>query len=60
MGEEECAVLRIVKFTAIIALNALDGGAKLRANKSEEVRKSGFSVMVSKECTRESWGQDPP
>jgi hypothetical protein len=41
VGEEEHAGQRIVKFTAIVTLNALDGGAKLRANISEKVRKSG-------------------
>jgi hypothetical protein len=41
MREEERAGLRIIKFTAIVALDALDGGAKLRANISEKIRKSG-------------------
>ena len=41
MGEKECAGLRIVEFTAVVALDALDGGAKLRANISEKIRKSG-------------------
>ena len=37
MGEEEHAGLRIVEFTAVIALDALDGGAKLYANISEKI-----------------------
>jgi len=37
MGEEERAGLRIIKFTTVIALDALDGGAKLRANVSEKI-----------------------
>jgi hypothetical protein len=41
VGEEERAGRRIVKFMAIVTLNTLDGGAKLRANISEKVRKSG-------------------
>ena len=40
MGEEERAGLRIIKFTTVIALDALDGGAKLRANMSEKIRKN--------------------
>jgi len=36
MGEEERAGLRIIKFTTVIALDALDGGAKLRANISKK------------------------
>jgi len=39
MGEEERAGLRIIKFTTVIALDALDGGAKLRANVSKKIRK---------------------
>jgi hypothetical protein len=41
MREEERAGLRIIKFTAIVTLDALDGGAKLRPNISEKNRKSG-------------------
>jgi hypothetical protein len=41
VGEEERAGLRIIKFTAIVALDALDGGAKLRANIYEKIRKGG-------------------
>jgi len=37
MGEKERAGLRIVEFTAVVALDALDGGAKLRANISEKI-----------------------
>ena len=37
VGEEEHAGLRIVEFTAIIALDALDGGAKLYANISKKI-----------------------
>ena len=40
MGEKERAGLRIIKFAAIVALDALDGGAKLRANMSEKIRKN--------------------
>ena len=36
MGEKERAGLGIIKFTAIVALDALDGGAELGANKSEK------------------------
>jgi hypothetical protein len=39
VGEEECAGLRIVEFTAVIALDTLDGGAKLCANMSKKKRK---------------------
>ena len=41
VGEKERAGGGIIKFTAIVALNALDGGAKLRANVSEKIGKSG-------------------
>jgi hypothetical protein len=41
VGEKECAGGGIVKFTAIVALNALNGGAKLRVNKSEKIREGG-------------------
>lgn len=44
MGEKERACLRIIKFTAVIALDTLDGGAKLCANKSEETGKGGKSL----------------
>jgi hypothetical protein len=44
MGEKERAGLRIVEFTTIVALDALDGGAKLCANISEKIRKSGKCV----------------
>jgi hypothetical protein len=40
MGEKECAGLRIIRFAAVVALDALDGGPKLRANKRKKVRKS--------------------
>ena len=36
VGEEERAGLRIIKFTTVIALDALDGGAELRANMSKK------------------------
>jgi len=36
VGEDERAGLRIVEFSAIVALDALDGGAKLRANISKK------------------------
>jgi len=41
VGEEEHAGLGIVEFTAIVALDALDGGAKLCANISKKIRKCG-------------------
>ena len=41
VGEEERAGLGIVEFTAIVALDALDGGAKLCANISKKIRKCG-------------------
>ena len=41
VGEKERASRRIIKFTAVVALDALDGGAKLRANVSEKIGKSG-------------------
>jgi hypothetical protein len=37
VGEEERAGSGIVKFTAIVALDALDGGAKLRVNKGKKI-----------------------
>jgi hypothetical protein len=42
--EEERAGLRIIEFTAVVALDALDSGAKLRANISEKFRKSGKCI----------------
>jgi hypothetical protein len=41
MGDKERAGLRIVEFTTIVALNALDGEVKLHANISTKMRKSG-------------------
>ena len=38
MGEEEGAGARVVKLTAIVALDGLDGGAKLCGNISKEIR----------------------
>ena len=35
--EEERAGHGIIEFTAVVALDALDGGAKLRANVSEKI-----------------------
>jgi hypothetical protein len=37
MGEEERAGRRVIKLTAIVALDGLDGGAKLRACISEKI-----------------------
>ena len=37
MGEEERAGLRIVEFLAVVALDALDGGAKLCASMSKKI-----------------------
>jgi hypothetical protein len=39
MGEEERAGARVVKLMTVVALNCLDGGAKLGGHKSKEVRK---------------------
>jgi hypothetical protein len=44
MVEKERAGLRIVEFTTIDAVDALDGGAKLRADISEKIGKSGKCV----------------
>ena len=44
VGEEEWVGLRIVKFSAIITLDALDGGAKLCANMSKKIRKNRKSL----------------
>ena len=41
MGEEERAGWRIIKFPAIVALDALDGGAKLCVNIRKEIGKGG-------------------
>ena len=37
VGEKERAGGGIIKFMAIVALNALDGGAKLRVNKGKKI-----------------------
>jgi len=44
VGEEERAGLRIIEFSAIVALDALDGGAELRANMSKKIRKNRKSL----------------
>ena len=44
MGEDELVGLRIVEFSAIIALDSLDGGAELRANMSKKIRKNRKSL----------------
>jgi len=44
VGEEERTGLRIVEFSAIVALDALDGGAELRANMSKKIRKNRKSL----------------
>jgi hypothetical protein len=41
VGEKERAGRRIVKFTAIVALDTLDGGAELSVNIRKKIRKSG-------------------
>ena len=46
MGEEEGAGARIVKLTAIVALDGLDGGAKLCGNISKEIRQSCNCVIL--------------
>ena len=38
MGEEERAGQRMIKFTAVVALNCLDGGVELRAHIGKKVR----------------------
>jgi hypothetical protein len=37
VGEKERAGWGIIKFTAIVALDALDGGAKLRMNIGKKI-----------------------
>jgi len=49
VGEKERASRRIIKFTAVVALDALDGGAKLRANVSEKIGKSGKCLRFKAE-----------
>ena len=49
MGEKERTGRRIIKFTAVVALDALDGGAKLRANVSEKIGKSGKCLRFKAE-----------
>ena len=44
MGEKECTGGRIVEFTTIVTLHTFDGGAKLRGNKREKMRKGGEGV----------------
>jgi hypothetical protein len=44
VGEKERAGWGIIKFTAIVALDALDGGAKLRVSISKKIGESGKSV----------------
>jgi hypothetical protein len=43
---EESAGGRVVRLTSIIALDALDGVAKLRGHKGEEVGKGGEGVRL--------------
>ena len=52
MGEKERAGLGIIKFTAIVALDALDGGAELGVNKSEEIGKGGKNLGFEAERKR--------
>jgi len=40
VGEKKCAGRRIVKILAVVALDAPDGDAKLRADIGEEIRNS--------------------
>jgi hypothetical protein len=44
VSEEECASGGVVKLTAIVALNTLDGATKLGRNKGEEISESGERV----------------
>jgi hypothetical protein len=37
VGEKECAGWGIIEFIAIVALDALDGGAKLRVNIGKKI-----------------------
>jgi hypothetical protein len=55
VGEEERVGLTIVEFTTVIALDALDGGAKLCANMSKKIGKSrkslGFEAEERSKCS---------
>jgi hypothetical protein len=44
MGEEERAGRRVIELTAVVALDSLHGGAKLRAHIGKKVRNRGESV----------------
>jgi hypothetical protein len=44
VGEEERASQGVVKLMAIVALDGLDRGAKLRAHMSKKVRNGGESI----------------
>jgi hypothetical protein len=44
MSEEECMSSGVVKLTAVVALNTLDGTTKLGRNKGEEISESGECV----------------
>ena len=46
MSEEECAGRGVIKLAAIVALNCLDGGAKLRAHMRKKVRDDAESVRL--------------
>lgn len=46
MGEEECARAGVVKLAAIVALDTLDGAAKLGGNKGKKVSESGKRVRL--------------
>ena len=44
MGKEECVGARVVKLTTVVALNYLDGGAKLSGHKGKKVSDCRKSV----------------
>ena len=46
VGKEEGTGARVIELTAVVALDALDGDAKLCAHVGEKVRKGGKRVML--------------
>jgi hypothetical protein len=46
MGKEECAGRGMVEFTAIVALNSLDGGVELCAHIREKMSENIKSVRL--------------
>lgn len=45
--EEEHVCTKVIKLPDIVALNRLNGGAKLGGDQGEKVRKSGFCQKAS-------------